>query len=211
MNRLIVSLILKINWSWNLRSFMFVFIWYYIFLIILSQFFLFSRMSCRFTQPGCIFSYFDYTRSSDHSDATPPIRPKETSARLSLCNHQFMWLVNLVCYICLLCLLNLIFCAFVKTSLLCLAWLCVIVCSVYDFSKRYTLSIVHAQKSQKAKVLKGYFTYCHCETKLVLHIDRAIFCSVWKICELCVSFNYEKRFFFIRNSVAMDAAILTRI
>ena len=38
--------------------------------------------------------------------------------------------------------------------------------------------------------LKGYFTYCNCETKLVLHIDRAISCSVWKICELCVPFNY---------------------
>ena len=37
--------------------------------------------------------------------------------------------------------------------------------------------------------LKGYFTHWHCETKLVLHIDRDIFCSVWKICELCVSFN----------------------
>ena len=59
--------------------------------------------------------------------------------------------------------------------------------------------------------VKGYFTYCHCKTKLVLHIDRAIFCSVWKICHFCVSFNYQKRFFFIRNSVAMDAAILTRI
>ena len=39
-------------------------------------------------------------------------------------------------------------------------------------------------------ILKGYFTYCNCKTKLVLHIDRAIFCNVWKICELCVPFNY---------------------
>ena len=68
-----------------------------------------------------------------------------------------------------------------------------------------------AQKTVLQKLLKGYFTYCNYETKLVLHIDRAIFCSVWKICHLCVSLNYQKRFFFIRNSVAMDATILTRI
>ena len=42
---------------------------------------------------------------------------------------------------------------------------------------------------RRLRNLKGYFTHWHCETKLVLHIDRAIFCSVWKICELCVSFN----------------------
>ena len=44
-------------------------------------------------------------------------------------------------------------------------------------------------KTAAAAILKGYFTHWHRETKLVLHIDRAIFCSVWKICELCVSFN----------------------
>ena len=75
-----------------------------------------------------------------------------------------------------------------------------------------TITITRMLSSGGEGRLKGYFTYCHCKTKLVLHIDRAIFCSVRKICHFCVSFNYQKkRFFFIRNSVAMDAAILTRI
>ena len=44
---------------------------------------------------------------------------------------------------------------------------------------KYTEKMIRSGISSPDELLlKGYFTYCKCETKLVLHIDRAIFCSV---------------------------------